>query len=149
MDKKMLISISGRRKTITISRNVLQVLGSPPYICLKINKVMDSFIIEPGRQKEYMSFKVPENLGITKGVAMRMFSSSFITTIMEMNGLDVSQTYHVEGEYLEKQNTVVFYMADCVLFYGRIARQIEQEMQTNILQYNKRQCSCLMEQERI
>lgn len=131
-DKKMLISISGKRKTITVSRNVLQALGNPPYICLKINKVMDSFIIEPGIQKEYMSFKVPENLGITKGVAMRMISRPFITAIMEMNGLDLSQTYHVEGEYLEKKNAVVFYMADCILFYGRIARQIEQRLQTDV-----------------
>lgn len=129
--KKIMISISGKRDTFTVSKSVLKLLGNPPYICLKVNKKMDSFLIEPGRQKEYMSFKVPENLGITKGVAMRMTSRAFVKAFMEINGLDVSQTYHVYGVYIEKNNAVLFRMSDCIFFNGKVARQRKAEIPTD------------------
>lgn len=118
----MFASASGKVHAINLTKDVVRLLGMPPYVCLKVNKVMDSFIVMPGKQKEYMSFKVPERFVTDKDVNMRMISKSFIKEFMAVNELDVTKSYRVEGIYSERNNAVIFNMADCNLYRGSVEK---------------------------
>lgn len=65
-------------------KDVVRLLGMPAYVYLKVNKEMDSFIVMPGKPKEYMSFKVPERFAMDKDVK-RLISKSFIREFMNTN----------------------------------------------------------------
>lgn len=110
------ISISGKRNEIHIGKDVVRLLGVPEFLCMKVNKAMDSIAIMPCTGKEYMSFKVPEGILLGKHVSMKVVSQSFVDTIMSVNGLKSNRTYQVTGIYSEKNNAVIFNMADMRLF---------------------------------
>ncbi|MCD7957086.1 MAG: hypothetical protein LUG93_15325 [Lachnospiraceae bacterium] len=110
------ISISGKRKEIHIGKDVVRLLGAPTYLCLKVNKAMDSIAVMPCPGKEYMSFKVPEGILLGKHVSMRVVSSSFVERILAVNGYRDNRTYQITGTYFEKNNAVVFNLADMRLF---------------------------------
>lgn len=112
------ISIYGKIKEIYIGKDILRLLGAPKFICLKINKGMDSFIISPCEGKEFMSFKVPEDIMSNPNKKMRVFSRSFVSGILIMNGMSDEATYKITGTYLEKNNAVVFKMSDAKV-YGK------------------------------
>lgn len=110
------ISISGKRKEIHIGKDVVRLLRAPKYLCLKINKAMDSIAVMPCPGKEYMSFKVPDGILLGKHVSMRVVSSAFVEKILAVNGYKNNNTYQITGTYLEKNNAVIFNMADMRLF---------------------------------
>ena len=112
----LFVSISGKINAINLTKDVVRLLGIPAYVCLKINKAMDSFLLMPGVQDEYMSFKVPEGFCYKRHVNMRMISRSFIYELMKANNLDTTQTYRIDGVYSEKHNAVIFNMEECSLF---------------------------------
>ena len=41
------ISFYGKGNAINIGKDVVRILGAPSYICLKVNRSMDSIIITP------------------------------------------------------------------------------------------------------
>lgn len=110
------ISISGKRKEIHIGKDVVRLLGAPRYLCLKVNKAMDSIAVMPCPEKEYMSFKVPDGILLGKHVSMRVVSRAFVEKILMANGYKDNSTYQITGTYLEKNNAVIFNMADMRLF---------------------------------
>lgn len=106
------ISLSGKRKEIHIGKDVVRLLGVPAYICLKVNKALDSIVVMPCAGKEYMSFKVPEGILQGKNVSMRVNSQPFVGKMLAVNGYKSDRTYQVRGIYLEKNNAVIFNMAE-------------------------------------
>lgn len=102
------ISLYGPRRTIQIRKDVVRVLGTPPYITFRVNQDLSSMLIEGAIEKTKISFKVPADLYKNEDRQMRVTSKSFVTGLMMTNGLDLANGYHVEGVYSEKNNAVVF-----------------------------------------
>ena len=102
------ISLYGPRRTIQIRKDVVRVLGAPPYITFRVNQDLSSILIEAALEKTKISFKVPADLYLNDNRQMRVTSKSFVTGIMMTNGLVLDDCYHVEGVYSEKNNAVVF-----------------------------------------
>ena len=116
---RLFASFYGKDFRIYFTKTVMRTLGKPQYICLKINKDRSSFLVMPCEGKDVMSFRVPENLFSERGAKMRIRSQGFVMDLFFRNGLDIEQTYRVEGEYLEKHNAVVFNVKKAVNFNGQ------------------------------
>lgn len=113
---RLTASLYSKEYRIYFAKDVLRALGKPRYICIKVNKDMSSFIITPCEGKAYLSFQVPDNLFDVNGVKMRIGSQGFVLDLLLKNGLDIGQTYRVDGVYLEKYNAVAFNMKQVVHF---------------------------------
>lgn len=118
-------SFYGKEFRIHFAKDILRILGKPQFICIKVNKDLSSFIITPCEGKMYMSFAVPKNLFTGNGVKMRIGSQGFVLELFLKNGMDIDQTYRVDGIYLEKHNAVAFNMKEAVLFDGLSEDAIE------------------------
>lgn len=110
------VSILGKNHVFHIGKDVLRVLGAPKYVSIKLNQTMDSFIVLPIEEKEPMSFRVPDNLMFDNNKKMCVKSQSFVMGLLAANDLDIDRTYRIEGTYSEKNNVVVFNMADCIVY---------------------------------
>lgn len=110
------ISLYGRQNCIQIGKDVLRVLGAPPFISFRINREMNSIVIEPAQEKAPLSFPVPEGIMFNKNKQMTVTSASFVIGIMSMNGLDLSETYQIEGIYSEKNNAAIFNINESKLY---------------------------------
>ncbi len=106
------ISIYGRKKVIHIGKDILRLLGGPEFICIRINKEMDSLVISPCGSKELISFKVPQDIMFNSDRMMRVSSRSFVSGILTMNNMSDRVTYKITGIYLEKDNAVAFRISD-------------------------------------
>ncbi len=113
---KLEISIYGRINVIHIGKDVLRVIGAPSYICLKINKKMDSFVVMPCEMTEPMAFKVPEDIMLNTRKQMKVTSQSFVIGLLSINELEFEHTYKISGIYSENNNAVVFNMSDIRIF---------------------------------
>jgi hypothetical protein len=108
--ENLCISIQGRWNRIRISKNVVRVLGSPDYVCLRVNEKLTSFAIMPCDSKDLMSFRVPPGLsGYTKK-DFNIYSKAFIVSILEANDFDITRTYRLYGKYSNEKNAVIFRM---------------------------------------
>lgn len=65
-------------------------------------------IIQPGDEKEYMSFKVPEKLFVTHKSEFTINSKRFVGELLRVNGLDPAVNHPLVGAYSEKANSVIF-----------------------------------------
>lgn len=119
---KLDISIYGRKKAIHIGKDILRLLGGPEFICIRINKEMDSLIISPCGGKELISFKVPQDIMFNSDRMMRVSSRSFVSGILTMNNMSDRVTYKITGIYLEKNNAVAFKISDARV-YGEEEKQ--------------------------
>lgn len=106
------VTFSGKKGRMGIGKDVIRVLGGPRFVCVRVTEIYDSFIVQPTNSKEYMSFKVPDGLLLVGDMKMNVTSKAFVRSILSKNGLEVSQTYTLEGTYSEKNNAVVFRMID-------------------------------------
>lgn len=120
---KLEVSFYGKVNAINIGKDVIRVLGAPLYICFKVNRNMDSIIIAPCEGKETLSFKVPDNIYLVNSVQMRVTSRSFVLGLMTMNNMNMSYTYKVAGTYSEKNNVVIFHLADKRVYKKDIGEQ--------------------------
>ncbi len=110
------LSFYGKCSCMNIGKDVIRVLGAPPFICLKINPGMDTIMIAPCPGTDVLSFKVPENIYFMHNVQMRITSRSFVIGLMIKNGMDLSCTYRISGSYLENSNVVLFRLANRQLY---------------------------------
>lgn len=113
------ISFYGRQNCIQIGKDVVRVLGAPPYIAIRINPEMDSVLIESAEEKHKLSFKVPEDICMNKNRQMVINSTSFVVGMMTRNELDLKETYQIEGVYSEKNNAVVFNIKDATVYMAQ------------------------------
>lgn len=127
------ISLSGKRKEIHISKDVVRLLGTPAYLCLKVNKERNSIAVMPCPGKEYMSFKVPKDIQFGNMVSMRVCSKPFVDLILDANGYKNNCTYQVSGAYSEKNNAVVFNMEDLRLYGDEAAGDGTEEIEESAM----------------
>lgn len=106
------ISILAKINTIRVHKNVIRALRNPDYICLRVNEDMSSIAILPCESSDLMSFRVPEGLLENQRADMRIFSKSFIQTVLSRNGLETQATYSLFGKYLEGNNAIIFSFSD-------------------------------------
>ena len=116
---KLRISFYGRQNCIQLGKDVVRVLGAPPYIAIRINPEMDSVLIESAEEKHKLSFKVPEDICMNKNRQMVINSTSFVVGMMTRNELDLKETYQIEGVYSEKNNAVVFNIKDATVYMAQ------------------------------
>lgn len=102
------ITVKGARNRIYISKDVIRALGVPPYVCIKINEDMSSLAIQPGEEKEYMSFKVPDQLFDSHKHEFTVHSKSFVYTLLSANKLDTTKNYPLRGICSQLENAIVF-----------------------------------------
>lgn len=69
-----------------------------------------------------MAFKVPDNIMLDRNKQMRVSSQSFVSGLLSVNGMEFEHTYQIEGVYSEKNNVVIFKMADYRIFGGEAER---------------------------
>lgn len=100
------ITLSWNENRIICRRNLVRILGSPKYICVRVNKDFTSLILRPCEATDPMSFKVPENLFTDKGSRFRITSKSFVRGLLDKNGYAENCTYAFKGIYSEQYNTV-------------------------------------------
>lgn len=112
----LLLSIYGKKNSVSVGKDVLRVIGAPTHICIKINQGMDSFLVMPCSEKDPMSFRVPDNINFDGHKQMTVTSQSFVIGLLAMNDLDFNCTYRIIGTYSEKNNAVVFNMADIQVY---------------------------------
>lgn len=102
------ITVKGARNRIYISKDVIRALGIPPYVCIKINEDMSALAIQPGEEKEYMSFKVPGQLFDSHKHEFTVHSKSFVYTLLSANKLDTTKNYPLRGICSQLENAIVF-----------------------------------------
>lgn len=105
---KLIITIKGGRDRIYIGKDVVRALGMPPYVCIKINEDMSALAIQPGEEKEYMSFKVPDKLFANHKVDFTVHSKRFVYELLSSNGLDTTINHPLHGIVSPKGNAVIF-----------------------------------------
>lgn len=113
---RLRISFYGRQGRVQIGKDIVRILGAPPYVSIRVNKAMDSLLIETAHEKHKLAFKVPIDLCFNKDRQMFVSSKSFVIGIMSVNNLDFSKTFQIDGIYSEKNNAVVFNIKDAKMF---------------------------------
>ena len=102
------ITVKGARNSIYISKDVIRALGVPSYICIKINEDMSALAIEPGEEKEYMAFKVPEKLFDSYKIEFTVHSKSFVHELLSKNGLDITKNHPLRGIGAHNGKAILF-----------------------------------------
>lgn len=102
------IMSAGHEEGILIGKDVIRALGMPTYICVLKGKDKKSIAIAPAKEKEYLSWEVPDGYLNNKNKKFRVYSRAFVKGIIKANKLDPSKTHKVIGTYDEKQNLVIF-----------------------------------------
>ena len=105
---RLCITIKGPRNRVYIGKDVIRALGFPAFICIKINEDMSALAIQPGEEKEYMSFKVPERLFDSHKVEFTVHSKRFVHELLAVNGLSPNQNQPLYGQHSPKDNAVIF-----------------------------------------
>ena len=112
---KPMISFSGRKKRMYISRDVLRILEYPSHVCIYMSKDYDFLAIGPCKSENVMSFKVPEKIYEGKKADFTINSQQFVFDVMRINQMDMENTYRIYGQYLEEDHAVTFHLGDATL----------------------------------
>lgn len=108
------MTLQGARNCISIGKGVIRALGEPSHVSLKISDNHDSLSVFPCDEDDVMAFRVPVKLLIDHHCVMRINSKRFVHGIMRSNGMDITRTYTLSGEYLKDKNIAVFSLVDGV-----------------------------------
>ena len=101
------IVIFGRQVCISVGKDIIRLLGNPPYICIRINSNYGSVLFKPCEEDDPMSFKVPAKLLLYHRCTFRIHSKLFVQSLLLANDLDVNDTYTFNGYYTPQHNAVV------------------------------------------
>ena len=106
---KLNFSIHGKAHVISVSRDVVRVLGKPEYVRILKNEAKHAVAFQACDEKELLSFKVPEKL-FTTGYSstFRIYSLSFVSELLQEYHLDNNVRHSFGGNYVEEHNAVVF-----------------------------------------
>ena len=107
-----MMSICGKRREITLGRVIIEQLGYPCYVTLRISKKKDSLIFYPCKSTDALAVRVPDNMFINRGSRVRIISKQFIRELLMENGMDETVNYAIPGEFMEDRQIVVFKMQD-------------------------------------
>ena len=107
-----MISICGKRHEINLGRVVIDLMGCPRYVTIRISKNKDGIIIFPCKSTERLAFRVPDNIFTDRGAQVHIKGKQFVLELLNANGLDEVINYAVPGDYIEDRKTAVFKMRD-------------------------------------
>ena len=107
-----MMSICGKRREISLGRVVIEQLGYPCYVTIRISKNKDGLMFYPCKSTDELAIKVPDNLFINSGARVRIISKEFVNELLEANGMDRIVNYAIPGTYIESKGAVVFKMQD-------------------------------------
>ena len=116
---KVEISFQGYRCSISISKNVVRLLGCPSHVCLMVHADGGRIMIAPCDADDVMSFRVPDRLFTDRHCVFRLNSKQFVHSIMTANGMEPELSYIVPGSYNGKQNVACFDLKEHRLFDQR------------------------------
>lgn len=119
------MTLQGARNCISIGKGVIRALGEPSHVSLKISDNHDSLSVFPCDEDDVMAFRVPVKLLVDHHCVMRINSKRFVHGIMRSNGMDITRTYTLSGEYLKDKNIAVFSLVDGVTM--RALKKLEQQ----------------------
>ena len=107
------ISFLGKEHVISVSRDLVRVLGKPGYVRILMNAAKNAIAFQACTEKELLSFKVPEKL-FAKGHSstFRIYSYLFVDEIIQKYHLDNNIRHTFTGSYVEKYNAVVFHLIE-------------------------------------
>ena len=108
------MSIQGSRYCISIGKGVVRALGKPSHVTMKTTDTQDSVSVLACDEDDVMAFRVPTKFFTDHHCVFRIHSKKFVHGILLANGLDISKTYTVRGEYIEDKGTAVFSLTDGV-----------------------------------
>lgn len=119
------MTIQGGRNCISVGKGVIRALGEPSHVSLKISDNHDSLSVFPCDEDDVMAFRVPAKLLIDHHCVMRINSKRFVHGLMRSNGMDITRTYTLSGEYLKDKNIAVFSLVDGVTM--RAFKKLDQQ----------------------
>lgn len=119
------MTLQGARNCISIGKGVIRALGEPSHVSLKISDNHDSLSVFPCDEDDVMAFRVPVKLLVDHHCVMRINSKRFVHGIMRSNGMDITRTYTLSGEYLKDKNIAVFSLVDGVTM--RALKKLDQQ----------------------
>ena len=126
-----MISSSGKRHEISLGRVVIDLMGCPRYVTIRISKNKDRIIFFPCKSTERFAFRVPDNLFTDRGSRVHIKGKQFVLELLNANGLDEVVNYAFPGDYIENRKIAVYKMCDA---YKNIAKN-------SVLQGSEKACS--------
>ena len=114
-NSKPLISFSGKKNRLYISRDVIRLLSNPSHVCLYMTENYDSIAIGPCDETNVMSFKVPDKIYDGRKADFTITSIQFVSDVMRINHMDMDNTYRIIGQYLEDNHVVTFHFCDALI----------------------------------
>lgn len=106
------ISFQGKDKCVNIGKDVIRLLGEPPFVSLFLSEDGKGLAISPCREHNPLSFAVPPDFLSKDKVQLRIHSKQFVEGVLLSAGLHKDKTYRVKGTYSKEHNIVTFLFAD-------------------------------------
>lgn len=106
------ISFQGKDKCVNVGKDVIRLLGEPPFISLFLSEDGRSLAISPCREQNPLSFAVPHDFLTKDKVQLRIHSKQFVEGVLLSAGLNKDKTYRVKGSYSPEHNIVTFLFSD-------------------------------------
>ena len=100
-----------------INKGTILQIGYPKRIRLLVNPERKELIVQPCNEHEPLAYKVPKDFGHNKH-GLEINSLSLMTVLCKTFGWDKTVHYKAYGRYVEKENIVVFDLADCEAVEG-------------------------------
>lgn len=111
--EKLTISFQGRDKCVNVGKDVVRLLGAPPFISLFLSEDGMGLAISASTERNPSSFAVPKDFLIGGDRSqMRIYSKQFVDGVLCSLGLNNNRTYRVKGTYLKEHNLVTFLFSD-------------------------------------
>lgn len=102
------VSIMGKEGAIGIHKNIVRSLGCPNYLCLRVSRSRNSFLLRPCGADEKLSFQMPQDFLNDHHINYRIRSLRFVQNLLQNNKLDKNSSYYLTGKMLKEDNAVVF-----------------------------------------
>lgn len=107
-----MMSICGKRREITLGRVIIEKMGYPCYVTLRISKKKDGLIFFPCKSTDALAVRVPDNMFVNRSARVRIVGKQFVQELLMENGLDEIVNYAVPGTFIEEKQITVFKMQD-------------------------------------
>ncbi|MBR3245124.1 MAG: hypothetical protein IKF90_20935 [Parasporobacterium sp.] len=110
------LTLNGKQHSITITKDVILLLGIPSHIVFMKGLDGKSIAVRPCEPEEILSLEVPEQSTWTKNTHFRFYSKIFVHELLQNNGYGIEESCKMSGVYGEKWNVVYFRQDDFMEF---------------------------------
>ena len=106
--KNLTVSIMGKEGAIGIHKNIVRSLGCPNYLCLRVSRSNNSFLLRPCNADDKLSFQMPQDFLNDHHINYRIRSLRFVQDLLSINKLDKNGSYYLTGQMLKNNIAIVF-----------------------------------------